>query len=413
MSSILITGANKGLGREAARRLLAEGHDVWAAARDPGRGAAAAQELGARPLLLDVTDGASVSAAAELVAAATGGTLDVLINNAGISGGVVPAAELTAERVRAVYEVNVFGPVRMLHAFLPLLARSEAPVVVNVSSGLGSLTYSADPQSAYSRLIVPAYFSSKAALNMLTTQYAKAFPAMRINSVDPGYTATDLNANAGTQTVTEGTDAIVLMATIGRDGPTGTFVNRDGPVPWYRSRDSSRRSTPSDDLDAPGASFRADAVAHAVGVCEAAVRGDQPPDRFRGQFAARVVFGGGGGRDVACVGDLFGEARQESPDRSRVRRGHRQRVELAARGARQGDQLVRKRHERPVSRRGGEPLERFLTSLQRLLGCAERGADRLRLRHELGLRGVRARDRRSCARAVARARSAAAAARGQ
>ncbi len=232
VSMILVTGANKGLGRETARRLVAEGHDVWAAARDPERGRAVAEELGARPLVLDVTDDASVDSAAETVAHATGGVLDVLINNAGISGGALPPRDLTAAHVDAVYDVNVLGPVRMLHAFLPLLERSNSPVVVNVSSGLGSLTYSADPESTYSKLIVPAYFSSKAALNMLTIQYAKAFPDLRINSVDPGFTATDLNANRGTQTVTEGTDVIVRMATIGPEGPTGSFVNRDGPVPW-------------------------------------------------------------------------------------------------------------------------------------------------------------------------------------
>jgi NAD(P)-dependent dehydrogenase (short-subunit alcohol dehydrogenase family) len=232
MSSILITGANKGLGHEAARRLLAGGHEVWAAARDPERGRAAAEEIGARALVLDVTDDASVQAAAQTVAEATGGALDVLINNAGISGEVTPAREMTADQVQAVFDVNVLGPVRVIHAFLALLERSASPVVVNVSSGLGSLTYSADPESAYSKLIAPAYFSSKAALNMLTTQYAKAFPAMRINAVDPGFTATDLNAHRGTQTVTEGTDAIVGMATIGPDGPTGTFVSREGPVPW-------------------------------------------------------------------------------------------------------------------------------------------------------------------------------------
>jgi NAD(P)-dependent dehydrogenase (short-subunit alcohol dehydrogenase family) len=232
MSTILITGANKGLGHEAARRLIDGGHDVWAAARDPDRGRDAAEEIGAYALVLDVTEERSVQDAAELVAEATGGALDVLINNAGISGGIVPAGEVTAGQIQAVYDVNVLGPVRMLHAFLPLLERSESPVVVNVSSGLGSLTYAADPASAYSKLIVPAYFSSKAALNMLTVQYAKAFPAMRINAVDPGFTATDLNAHRGTQTVSEGTDAIVQMATIGADGPTGTFVSRDGPVPW-------------------------------------------------------------------------------------------------------------------------------------------------------------------------------------
>jgi NAD(P)-dependent dehydrogenase (short-subunit alcohol dehydrogenase family) len=231
-SRILITGGNKGLGREAAKRLVTAGQEVWAAARDLDQGRAAAHETGAHPLLLDVTDDESVRAAAAAVANSTGGVLDVLINNAGISGGRVSAAELTAETMHEVYDVNVFGPVRVLHAFLPLLERSDAPVVVNVSSGLGSITYSADPDSAYSALVIPAYFSSKAALNMLTTQYAKEFPRMRINSVDPGFTATDFNQNRGTQTVQEGTDAIVRMATIGSDGPTATFVSRDGPVPW-------------------------------------------------------------------------------------------------------------------------------------------------------------------------------------
>jgi NAD(P)-dependent dehydrogenase (short-subunit alcohol dehydrogenase family) len=232
MSTILITGANKGLGHEAARRLVAAGHEVWAAARDPERGRAVAEDVRAHPLVLDVTDDASVRSAASTVGEATGGVLDVLINNAGISGGRVSAGDLTAEKMNEVYDVNVFGPVRVLHAFLPLLEMSGAPVVVNVSSGLGSITYSADPEPPYSTLVVPAYFSSKAALNMLTTQYAKAFPRMRINSVDPGFTGTDFNQNRGTQTVLEGTDAIVQMATIGRDGPTATFVSRDGPVPW-------------------------------------------------------------------------------------------------------------------------------------------------------------------------------------
>jgi len=232
MSTILITGANKGLGREAARRLLADGHDVWASARDPERGLAAAEELGAHHLVLDVADDTSVEEAATKLADETGGVLDVLVNNAGIAGEVPPPEELTAAVVQRVYDVNVLGVVRTMHAFLPLLKRSPSPVVVNVSSGLGSLARSADPDSPASRWIVPSYSSSKAALDMLTIQYAKAFPAMRINAVDPGYTATDLNFNTGTQTVTEGTDAIVAMATVGPDGPTGTFVNRDGPVAW-------------------------------------------------------------------------------------------------------------------------------------------------------------------------------------
>lgn len=232
MARILITGANKGLGREAARRLLDDGHEVWASARDPERGLAAAQELGARHLVLDVTDDASVAAAAAELAGETGGVLDVLINNAGIAGEMPPPDELTAAVVQQVYDVNVLGIVRTMHAFLPLLQRSPSPVVVNVSSGLGSLTRSTDPESPLSRWILPGYSSSKAALNMLTIHYAKAFPAIRINAVDPGYTATDLNFNTGTQTVTEGTDAIVGMATVAPDGPTGTFVGRHGPAAW-------------------------------------------------------------------------------------------------------------------------------------------------------------------------------------
>jgi NAD(P)-dependent dehydrogenase (short-subunit alcohol dehydrogenase family) len=232
MSTILITGANKGLGREAARRLLTDGHDVWAAARDPERGRAAADELGARHLVIDVADDDSVEAAAAIVAQAVGGVLDVLINNAGIAGRIAPAGEITAADIQEVYEVNVLGAVRMIRAFLPLLERAKSPVIVNVSSGLGSLARTTDPESPASQWIVPAYCSSKAALNMLTTQYAKAFPAMRINAVDPGYTATDLNFKRGTQTVGEGTDAIVSMATIGPHGPTGTFVSRNGPMAW-------------------------------------------------------------------------------------------------------------------------------------------------------------------------------------
>lgn len=231
MAAILITGANKGLGREAARRLVADGHDVWAAARDQERGRVAAAELGARPLVLDVTDDASVGSAMEAVAEATGGVLDVLINNAGVPGGAIAAREVTAAHLLAVYEVNVLGAVRMLHAFLPLLERSAAPVVVNVSSGLGSLTIAADAESPFSKLIIPTYRSSKAALNMLTIQYAKAFPRFRINSANPGLTATDFSDNRG-KPVERGAEIIVRMATIGPDGPTGSFVDEDGVVPW-------------------------------------------------------------------------------------------------------------------------------------------------------------------------------------
>jgi NAD(P)-dependent dehydrogenase (short-subunit alcohol dehydrogenase family) len=228
----LITGANKGLGREAARRLLAEGHDVWVGARDTSLGQAAADELGSHFVQLDVTDADSVAAAAATVAAATGGRLDVLINNAGITGGHKPAGEVTADDVRSVFETNVFGVVRVTRAFLPLLERSDSPVIVNVSSGMGSITVTTNPERLESTLIGIAYPASKTAVNMLTTQYAKAFPHIRINAVDPGYTATDLNGHNGTQSVEEGTDAIVTMAKLDPSGPTGTFVDRDGVVAW-------------------------------------------------------------------------------------------------------------------------------------------------------------------------------------
>ena len=230
MTTTLITGANKGLGYEAARRLLADGHDVWVAARDGERGRRAAEELGARFVQLDVTSEESVNAATATVQAETG--LDVLINNAGIAGPHIPMTELAVADVENVYETNVFGPVRVTQAFIPLLQRSSAPVIVNVSSGLGSETLVRNPERSESTVNSVAYCSSKSALIMITTQYAKGYPDIRINAVDPGYTATDLNHNSGHQTMQEGTDAIVAMASIGPDGPTGTFTDRHGAVPW-------------------------------------------------------------------------------------------------------------------------------------------------------------------------------------
>jgi NAD(P)-dependent dehydrogenase (short-subunit alcohol dehydrogenase family) len=227
MTKILITGANRGLGYEAARRLRELGHDVWIGARDPSRGRAAAEELGAHFVELDVTDDASVAAATETV-----GELDVLINNAGISGGRVPVPEVAPEDVARVFETNVYGLVRVTRAFLPALQRSECPVIVNVSSGMGSFAITSDPERVESTIVGLSYPASKSAVTMLTTQYAKAFPEIRVNAVDPGYTATDFNGHSGPQTVTEGTDAIVAMATIGADGPTGTFTDRHGTVPW-------------------------------------------------------------------------------------------------------------------------------------------------------------------------------------
>ena len=231
MTNTLITGANKGLGFEAARRLIALGHTVFIGARDRERGEAAAKKLGALFVQLDVTSDASVTSAAAWVAEQAGG-LDVLINNAGIAGGRIAPPDVTVDETRAVYETNVFGIVRVTHALLPLLRKSPCPVIVNVSSGLGSFEVVHDESRIESKVGALAYCSSKSAVTMLTVQYAKALPEMRINVVDPGYTATDLNHNSGPQTVEQGTDAIVKLATIGKDGPTGTFQDRLGIVAW-------------------------------------------------------------------------------------------------------------------------------------------------------------------------------------
>jgi NAD(P)-dependent dehydrogenase (short-subunit alcohol dehydrogenase family) len=227
MTTTLLTGANRGLGFEAARQLATAGHQVWIGARDVSRGEQAADAIGGRFAQLDVTDDASVAAAVETV-----GGLDVLVNNAGISGGRIDPSEATVDDMRRVYETNVFGPVRVLHAFIPLLERSPAPVVVNVSSGVGSLGLASDPESSLSAANYPVYASSKAALNMLTIRYAAAFPMMRINSVDPGFTATDFNQHRGTQTVEEGAEAIVRYALVAPDGPTGGFFDRNGVEAW-------------------------------------------------------------------------------------------------------------------------------------------------------------------------------------
>ncbi len=230
MTTTLITGANKGLGLQAAKRLIALGHDVYLGARDPERGRQAAAEVGGRFVQLDVTDDASVAAAMASISEAGG--LDVLINNAGIAGDRILPAEVTADDLREVYETNVFGLVRVTHAALALLQNSSAPVIVNVASGLGSLGVVTDPERFESQVPVLAYGSSKSAVVSLTVQYAKSLPGLRINVVDPGYTATDLNGNSGPQTVEEGTDAIVRLASIGPDGPTGGFFDRHGVVPW-------------------------------------------------------------------------------------------------------------------------------------------------------------------------------------
>ena len=229
----LITGGNKGLGKATARRLIELGHTVYIGARDAQRGRSAAVDVGARWLLLDVTDDASVQAAATELARREG-RLDVLVNNAGIAEGMLKLDDLTAEVMQSVYDVNVFGVVRVTQAFLPLLHESEQPVIVNVSSLLGSFDAVTDPQSFQYPHFVPIYGSSKAALNMLTVQYAKELPGMRVNAVEPGLTATDLHglSGPGIQTPEEGAENVVRMATIGTDGPTGTFTIGEKTLLW-------------------------------------------------------------------------------------------------------------------------------------------------------------------------------------
>jgi NAD(P)-dependent dehydrogenase (short-subunit alcohol dehydrogenase family) len=227
---VLVTGANKSLGRETARALIEAGHEVWIGARDSERGAAAAEELGGRFVQIDVRDDDSVAAAAEAIAAAGG--LDVLVNNAGILGAKVALGETTPDHLHEVYETNVLGVVRVTQAFVPILAQSAAPVIVNVSSGMGSHGRTSDPERIESKIVGLPYTSSKSALNMITSQYAKAYPQMRINAVDPGYTATDFNAHAGPQSVEEGAEIIVRAAQFGADCPTGAYLDREGTVPW-------------------------------------------------------------------------------------------------------------------------------------------------------------------------------------
>jgi NAD(P)-dependent dehydrogenase (short-subunit alcohol dehydrogenase family) len=241
MTITFITGANKGLGYETARRLSELGQTVILGARDPQRGRTAAEQLGLRFVPIDVTSDDSVARAAADILAHEG-RIDVLINNAGILGSTLPAEQLTGKEALEIMNTNVAGIVRVTHAFLPLLRRSEHPSVINISSGMGSFTLTHDPERVESKPVAPLYTASKAAVTMLTTQYARALPDIRINAVDPGYTATDFNGHSGYQTVTEGTDAVVTLATEQAaarpadagtgDTGTGRVISRSGPVPW-------------------------------------------------------------------------------------------------------------------------------------------------------------------------------------
>ncbi len=241
-TTVLITGGNKGLGLETGRRLGELGWTVFLGSRDEGRGQAAADKLtaaGVKVVMvpLDVTSDESVADAVRLVRKHTD-RLDVLINNAGTPGRMVAPADATVDEVHSVYDTNVYGPIRVTHAFLPLLQASDHPRVVMVSSGGGSFAVVTDPGQPVSKMHDLAYSSSKAALNMITVRYAQALPNIKFNVATPGeianrkFAATDMNNHTGQLTVTEGTDSIVTLATIGADGPTGTFIDRLGPAAW-------------------------------------------------------------------------------------------------------------------------------------------------------------------------------------
>ncbi|MGX5826742.1 SDR family NAD(P)-dependent oxidoreductase [Mesorhizobium sp. 43Arga] len=242
----LVTGANKGIGLETARRLAAMGFKVWLGARDAARGEAATQALrneglDVEWLELDVTRDESVAAAARSLAARAS-SLDALVNNAGVALGYVEALDADGRYQRppslenvvdmkATYDVNVFGPVRVTQAFLPLLLAAPAARIVMVSSYIGSIARAAgDSQSP----LLMSYGSSKTALNAITVAFARELAprGIAVNAAAPGYTATDLNAGKGRRTVQQAAEIIVRLATLETGGPTGGYFDENGPLPW-------------------------------------------------------------------------------------------------------------------------------------------------------------------------------------
>ncbi len=241
----LVTGANKGIGLQIAKDLASRGFTVLVGSRNLALGEAAAKSIGAdaRAIQIDVTDQPSISAAAERIRKELG-RLDVLVNNAGIAR--VASSKtfeeiLTAGRpsvaslaeVRAVFETNVFGVIAVTQAMLPLLREAPAGRIVNVSSEVGSLTKQTDPSNPH-RIPSAGYCPSKTALNGITVAFANELESTRIkvNAACPGFTSTDLNMFRGTRTVEEGAREAVRLALLGADGPTGTFSNEDGRLPW-------------------------------------------------------------------------------------------------------------------------------------------------------------------------------------
>lgn len=240
MTTALITGGNRGIGRAVAQALAERGMHVIVGARSPADGAAAANQIGrgAASVQLDVTDDASVRAAAAWVDEHTGG-VDVLINNAGILPEATTSATeaVDLELFRQTYATNVFGPVAVLEAFLPQLRRSSRGRVVNVSSTMGSLSDQTDPGSPYYGMAVPAYQSSKAALNNVTIALAKTLAGtpIKVTSVCPGFVQTDLtpiNRDQAPLAPDAAAQVIIDAATLGDDAPSGRFIDSSGPVPW-------------------------------------------------------------------------------------------------------------------------------------------------------------------------------------
>jgi NAD(P)-dependent dehydrogenase (short-subunit alcohol dehydrogenase family) len=236
----LVTGANKGIGFETARQLAQQGFTVWVAARDQGRGEAAVKELAddgdVRFVQLDVTDEDSVRAAAQRVGEETG-ALDVLVNNAAVAfeDQEGPAGAVRVDTVRRTLDANLLGALRVTQAFLPLVRRARAGRIVNVSSTMGSLTTKVAPEYLLEQF-PPAfgYSVSKTALNALTAWLAVELrdTPVKVNSVCPGYNATDMNDHRGTQHPSEGAKVVVRAATLPADGPSGSFLDADGPVAW-------------------------------------------------------------------------------------------------------------------------------------------------------------------------------------
>ncbi len=245
----LVTGANQGIGLQIARDLVTHGFTVLVASRNLERGETAAKEIGpdARALQLDVTDQSSIAAAAERVRKEFG-RLDVLVNNAAISNTSKLAAQSVQEyaktvrpsnvsltEMRAVWDTNVFGVLAVYQAMLPLLREAPAARIVNVSSGVGSLTRNADPGYVNRSTFGPVYPASKTALNALTLAMAIELEpeGIKVNAVSPGFTKTNLNNYAGTETLEEGASEAVRVALLGPDGPTGTFTHAKlGTLPW-------------------------------------------------------------------------------------------------------------------------------------------------------------------------------------